>query len=139
MGSPLPTPPISTSVVWYAKGKVESENQQAAIVTKIEAPGRVTLTILPPRGMPIHKQGVYYKDDPIMQGTSPLSVKQQCGVWAYPDGKSPAKAHYVYHERLLARRHQDLLDEQQRQAEAAQKRKELESGGQSPSSPPPTA
>jgi hypothetical protein len=60
MTRPLPTPVVGTNVQWFARGAVSPETAQAALVVGVEGPGRLKLTVFPPNGMPVHKQGVLH-------------------------------------------------------------------------------
>lgn len=101
MKNPLPTPPVGTTVVWYDRAEAKPESQIAGLVTKVEGPGKVTLTVFRAQGMP----------DPTRRGCLHIShsvheqrhnaVSRNSGAWDYPDGVSIPKAHYTPHLDLL--------------------------------------
>ena len=93
---PMPTPPIGTMVVWYDRAHYTPENQKAAIVTAVEGPGRVGLTIFGPRAHPIHKIGVLHHTHEAHQNRNNV-MSQQNGSWSYPDGVKPDKSHLDLH------------------------------------------
>lgn len=94
--NPTPTPPVGTVVVWYDRALVKPENQKAAIVTAVEGPGRLTLTIFGPRAHPIHKIGVLHHTHEC-HGNRNNVMSQQNGAWAYPDGVKADKSHLNLH------------------------------------------
>lgn len=107
MKSPHPTPPVGTSVLWYDRADTREGSERAAVVTKVEGPGRVTLTIFPPNSMTIHKQGCLYIKDPIHEQRH-NSVSRNSGAWDYlPQTKIPSE-HYGIHLERLSRKKESL-------------------------------
>lgn len=101
--NPKPTPPVSTPVVWYDRAQVSPEAQINASVTKIEGPGKVTLSIVRPHHFPEHKRAVLHVSDPIHEKVSnPTSI--QNGAWDYPDHTRIPKAHYDLHVAALEKK-----------------------------------
>ena len=115
MKTPLPTPPVTNLVIWYSRGIVEEGNAAAAIVTKVEDAGKVSLTIFPPMGMPIHKKGVLFEGHPQIVKNAKSHARVHNGVWAYPEGKHATKSHYDHHLKQLQDKKQAFLDQQERQ------------------------
>ena len=104
--APLPTPPVGTSVVWFAGAKRDAhrpyEDAIAAVVTKIDGPGRVTLVAFAPHAVPSHKRSSHHVDHPIhLQRANSVSVES--GSWDYPHGTTAPKAHFATHLAELGR------------------------------------
>lgn len=104
---PYPTPPVGTILVWFNAAKRDPnrpyEDAVAAIVTKVDGPGKLTLAAIPPFGMLSHKRSSHYVGHPIhLQRANSVSIES--GSWDYPEGARPHKDHYKMH-----------LDEIQRQ------------------------
>lgn len=123
MKSLLPTPPIGTTVIWYGRGLVEDENQQAAVVTKIEGIATLTLTIFPPNGIPIHKKGVRFVTHPQhLQKNNPSTV--QNGAWDYPDHRDVPKRDLEKHRVQLTTKISQIQSDREAFEEAARAREE---------------
>jgi hypothetical protein len=118
--SPYPTPPIGTLVVWYDKGDISSDNQRAAIVTQVEGPGKISVTVFPPRAMPAHKKGVTHVTDP-MHEKRHNSVTVMSGAWDYPDHVAAPKSHLSFHIASLEKK-KEILETQLQQVEAVIKK-----------------
>lgn len=104
--APLPTPPVSTPVVWFAGAKRNPhrpyEDAIAGIVTKVDGPGKVTLVAFTPFGIPSHKRSSHHVDHPLhKQRNNAISV--DTGSWDYPEGVKPTKGHYEVHLSEIAR------------------------------------
>jgi hypothetical protein len=125
---PLPTPHVGCSVLWYNQGKIEDNNQQAATVTRVEEVGKVTLTIFPPRGVPIHRSGVHWVEHPAMALKASSKSKIHNGLWGYPDNTKARKTHYDKHIQQLDRKIQAVLDEKRMQIDAQRARDAIENG-----------
>jgi hypothetical protein len=97
MKHPLPTPPVGTPVVWYDRAQVSEEAQRAAIVTRVEGPGKVTLTIFPPNGMPLYnKKGTLHVSHEIHDRRG-NAVSKNSGSWDYTSRTSRPKSHNELH------------------------------------------
>lgn len=104
----LPTPPVGTLIVWYDRAIVEDDRAYAAIVTRVDGPGKITPIIFPPASMPIHrKQGSLHVSDPIHQKRGNAS-SVNCGAWDYPKGTNRPKAHSELHLSILDRKIETL-------------------------------
>ena len=123
--NPLPTPHVGCNVLWYAAGKVEPDNQRAAIVTAIEGAGKVTLTIFPPNGMPQHKKGVHFLQHPAMLAKTHDHAKIHNGVWNYCDNSTSRKTHYEYHTEELKRKLEAVLDAKRQQVDASRAKSDI--------------
>lgn len=104
--SPLPTPPVGTTVVWFPGAKRDAhrpyEDAVAAVVTKIDGSGRVTLVAFAPHAVPSHKRSSHHVDHPIhLQRANSVSVES--GSWDYPQGTTAPKAHFATHLAELSR------------------------------------
>ena len=109
----LPTPPIGTMVIWYRKAVFDKDNAIAAIVTKVEDCGKISLTAFPPAGMPnATVRGCLHKSHKIHQKRS-NHISQNGGAWDYPEGVNPPKAHFNRHKDNLNQRIATLELEQQ--------------------------
>ncbi len=97
----LPTPPIGHSVQWFEAGN--TKNPFAAVVTQVEGPGRVELTVFKARSSLIYKQGVLHvtAEEHKVPG-NPTTVR--CGSWDYPLGKYP-REHSDFHLQDIAKRY----------------------------------
>ena len=92
----LPTPPVGTIVVWYERGRVEASAQRAAVVTKQEAPGKLTITVFAPNAMQSHKQGVLHVTHSVHEKAH-NSVSKNSGGWDYVEGTKIPESHYKIH------------------------------------------
>jgi hypothetical protein len=104
--APLPTPPVGTNVVWFPGAKRDVhrpyEDAVAALVTKIDGSGKLTLIAFAPHAMPSHKRSSHHVDHPIhLQRANSVSVDS--GSWDYPQGTTPPKAHFAHHLAELGR------------------------------------
>jgi len=90
--NPLPTPPVGSTVVWYNRAD-KNTAPYAAIVTGIDEPGRIKITMFPPNGFFKTAQGVHYIEHP-MHSQKNNHVSEQSGAWAYPAGVSIPKDHF---------------------------------------------
>ena len=117
MENPLPTPPVSYLVHWYPQGKIENDNRIAAIVTKIEGPGKLTLTMFPPSSMPVHKVGVHHTTHPAVERQAE-HVRIHNGVWEYIPGTQIPKSHREVHLDELNRRKETILESERQHREA---------------------
>lgn len=95
---PLPTPTVGMTVLWNDRSI--TGNGRAAVVTQVLSPGKINLTIFPPNSVPIHRQGVLHKADPIHQRRN-NSVSVQCGSWEYLEGVKTPDSHYNAHRENL--------------------------------------
>jgi hypothetical protein len=107
----MPTPPLGESVTWYENG--DKHAPRAAIVTAIEGPGKVALTVFKLRSHPSYVQGVFHVSHPI-HNEKGNPTTQRCGYFTYPGetedkGKKAPGFHYDFHQRDIARRRQDAL------------------------------
>lgn len=107
----LPTPMVGTIVQWFLRGVVSPEAAKAAIVCAVEEPGRVKLTIFPPNGMLIHKQGVLHASHPMHQQSGNASTVNN-GSWDYKPDDKPSKnsSHWKPHHDQLSRRRSNVLN-----------------------------
>ena len=107
--SPLPTPPIGWQVNWFEQNKPDL--CYAAVVTAVQAPGKLELTVFKPRHFPIHKQGVLHRSHPAHEGrANPATISS--GSWDYLPSQRAHKAHYEMHVSQLERREQAILEEE---------------------------
>lgn len=122
----LPTPPVGTLVQWFQRGTIAAENARAAIVTAVEEPGRVKLTILPPAGMPIHKQGVFHASHPIHQQKGNSSTVNN-GAWDYrpDDRQNRNSSHWNMHRDKLTQRKETVEKEIASHLESVERKKQL--------------
>ncbi len=102
--NPLPTPPVGSSVAWYSNGKKDDpEREHAAIVTKIQDSGKISLIVFRPNAMPIHKTGVYFHEH--QSHAKPSNAETMTnGCWDYPKFSKVPKEHYDYHLKQLSAR-----------------------------------
>jgi hypothetical protein len=106
IANPTPTPPVGTSVKWFKRAN--KDDVYAAIVTKIEAAGKLTLTVFPPFGLTTHTRGCLHISNPIHQQRA-HSVSVNSGAWDYLDGQKPPKAHFDMDVAVLTKRRDALL------------------------------
>lgn len=132
--SPLPTPPVGTPVVWYPRATLDRDNQIAAIVTKVEGPGKLTLTVFRPQSMPdATRRGCLHVSHPIHENRH-NSVSQNSGAWDYPEGVTIPKSHRDLHLEQLQRKRDSIQDQLSEATEIAKKQ-----SGQKPSGEKQTA
>ena len=112
--NPLPTPPVGFPVQWYENN--DQSNPRAAIVVKVEEPGKLSLTVLPPNGMPRHIQGCWHCSHDIHQIRGNNNTFRS-GSWGYTDGKPP-KDHLKAHVEHLDKRINTMLDDRRKNEEA---------------------
>jgi hypothetical protein len=122
--SPLPTPPVGYAVQWYEGGR--RENVRAAIVTKVEGPGRVMLAVISPNSFVIHKS-VHHADHPVHKRQNAPEAARN-GTWDYlPDTKIPASHHKLHIEQLdrqITAVENQILEVEQRKEEEIKNRTE---------------
>lgn len=120
----LPTPPVGWSVQWLERNN--EQNPRGAMVTRVEGPGRIELTVFGPRAVPSHKQGVYHVDAPIHEDRNAGTLRN--GSWRYLPGTRAPKEHYDLHREDLERQIKLFEDQQRRwdEAKAAKEAKEQE-------------
>ncbi len=79
-------PPVGTMVHWYPHADVATDEDRicAAMVTGIEGPGIVALTVYARNAAPVYKQGVRHVSDPFHIGKKENTMRS--GGWDYiPD------------------------------------------------------
>lgn len=109
--NPLPTPPIGSTVVWYPRAAVEEGNRVAAIVTNVEGPGKLTLTVFKPLATPDPtRRGCLHVSHPVHEKRA-NSVSINAGAWDYPDDVIPGKSHYDLHVAALNKKRDSLVDQ----------------------------
>ena len=133
--SPLPTPPVGFTVVWYPRAVQEEDNQVAGIVTKVEGPGKVTLTVFRPQGMPdATRRGCLHVTHPVHEKRA-NSVSVNAGSWDYIPGENIPKSHYERHLEALYVKQESLEKQIENASEIAKK----QSSGSQPSGQKTTA
>lgn len=125
----LPTPPVGATVQWYLRG--DKNEVSPAIVTGIEAPGRLQLCVFPKNSFPQHKTGVYYVDHRAIQDRSNPHTPR-CGSWGLDADFEIPVAWYKIQQQDLARR-ENMLTEAEKTAKKnadlfAKKQAERENG-----------
>lgn len=98
----LPTPQIGTTIWWFDRNN--QDNPRAALVTAIEGPGKIKVTIFGPAAMPIHKAGVLHVLSPIHNNGSNSSTVHN-GSWNYignPSEDEILSAEWEYVDRKIA-------------------------------------
>ena len=119
--NPLPTPPIGTPVVWYPHARVVKGAEVAALVTGIEGPGRLKITVFVPNGMPVPKQACHHVTDPVHEKRN-NSISKTSGAWDYIEGTKTPKADFQFHLEHLNKLKNDFTGKiEQAQAIAAEK------------------
>jgi hypothetical protein len=106
IASPTPTAPIGTTVKWYKRAN--PDDAYAALVTKVEAAGKLTVTVFPPFGMPTHTKGCLHISNEIHKQRS-HTVSVNSGAWDYLDGQKPPKSHFDMDVAVLTKRRDALL------------------------------
>lgn len=106
--APWPTPPVGTFVQWFNRNDVADPGAVcAAVVTKVDGPAKVCLTIFPPNGMPKHKVGVYFTGHPVHENKVNAQTDRN-GSWGYPPEVTVAPGHYKLHTDSLNIRKQAI-------------------------------
>lgn len=109
--SPLPTPPVGTPVVWYPRAQVGADNQIAALVTKVEGPGKVTLTAFRPQGTADPtRRGCLHVSHPVHEQRA-NAVSVNAGAWDYIEGWDVPGEHYELHRGVLEIKRDSLSDQ----------------------------
>lgn len=122
--NPMPTPPIGLHVWWYDRGQRGEGRETAAIVTAIESPGQIQLTIFRPNSIAIHKNGVKHVGD--LQHTAPANPQTvNSGSWDYINNKTPPKEHYDFHKKVLTKRRDGILEHHEQEEKARLNREAL--------------
>ena len=99
--NPLPTPPVGTPVVWYDRAERKEDGEIAALVTKVEGPGKVTVTVFRPQGMPDPtRRGCLHMSHPTHEQRH-NAVSRNSGGWDYPIGSRAPKDHLALHTEQL--------------------------------------
>lgn len=120
--APLYTPPVSTHVQWFDRGEGAP---RAAIVTEIERPGVVKLTVFNPTSGPSFKRGVQWKRSKHVQDHPNDQGKVHNGTWDYPPEEKPPKAHEQFHIAELEKREEAAQKQKVQYDIAEAKRQEL--------------
>lgn len=115
----LPTPEIGQTVQWFPKADV-TNGARSAIVTSIEAPGRVSITIWAKNGEVIFLEGVRHLSDDIHTKNPHNQTTENYGGWDFIPKKDP----YEFAMKEADRREQMLEAERQQRERAAKKRAE---------------
>lgn len=116
MDLPLPTAPVGTNVQWFEMN--EDERCYAALVTRIEGPGKVQVVVFRPNAMPQHRQGVLHRSHPVHKNRHATETMRN-GAWDYPPGVNPLKGHRELHLKELKRREAAILEQERINAEIA--------------------
>lgn len=99
--TPIPTPPVGWCVIWYRRAHVAEGAEIAAIVTKVEGPGKITITAFAPVAVPDPtRRGCLHVSHPVHEQRANASSVNS-GAWDYPTGVKPPKEHYQYHIDLI--------------------------------------
>lgn len=114
--NPLYTPHIGCEVQWSDRGEGDPI---AAIVTAIERPGVVKLTILRPNAHPGFKNGVQWAKTPAVLANPHDPSRVHNGTWDYAPEVKPPKSHEQLHIRELERR-EDAAHKQKIEYEKAE-------------------
>jgi hypothetical protein len=119
----LPTPSVSTPIQWFLGGHGEA---QAAIVSKVESPGKLSVTIFPPNGMPFVKRGVLWKrcEQAVKNPHDPQVHRS--GAWDYPLGTNIPKQHLQLHTAMLEQKEKGLIKQKEAYDQAEFNRLEKE-------------
>lgn len=83
----LPTPIVGMPVLWYERGD-RSNGGKAAIVTAVEMPGRVSVTVFAQQSEPRYYKGVMPVD--VAAKTPHAANTVRCGGWEFVDGIVPS-------------------------------------------------
>jgi len=127
MKNPIPTPPVGTTIVWYAKALVEDDSKIAALVTKVEGPGKITVTAFRPQGMADPtRRGCLHVSDPIHEKRH-NSVSMNSGAWDYVAFTKIPKEHYQLHLDALAKKRDSLIEKLATAQSIKSKSKQVES------------
>lgn len=97
----LPTPPVSTPVIWYPANK--KDTPVSALVAAVEGPGKVALTVFKLHSHPVTVLGVHHvtwKDH--REKPNNYTTMNQ-GSWDYPTGRTP-REDKEYHTEMLQQR-----------------------------------
>ena len=121
--SPLPTPKVGASVVWYDRADNRDGAEIAAIVTKVEGPGKVTLVALRPFGMAEHKKGCLHVSHKIHENRH-NTVSKNAGSWDYLVGTKAPKEDFNLHVETINERIA-VLKAQVAEAEAIKQKEKL--------------
>ena len=123
LANPLPTPPVASMVVWYPRADIDPENQIAGIVTKVEGPGKLTLTVFRPQGMAdATRRGCLHIEHSIHENRH-NAVSQNSGAWEYPDWVEIPDSHYDLHRDQLMKK-KESVQKQIAEAEEVSKKQE---------------
>lgn len=104
-GSPVYTPPVGTGLQWFDRGDSEP---RAAIVTAIERPGVVTLTVFNPNSGPAFKKGVQWAKSAHVKANPHDQAVFRNGTWDYAPEDKPPRSHEQFHARDIERREEAL-------------------------------
>lgn len=108
-----PTPKVSDGVIYHAYG--DKRNAAPAIVSEVEGPGRIKVTVFPFNGMLQHKGGCHHVTHWIHD--KPNETTKMNGAWSFPR-EAPVDA-YEVHEAELAKRENALIEAEQKAKDAA--------------------
>lgn len=106
---PLPTPPVGTPIIWFDKAIVKPGAELAAVVTKVEGPGKVTLVVFRPCAFPEFKRSSLHEFH-LQNKERHVEALSNCGAWAYPRGTVIPKSHNELHLEALHTKRSSLLE-----------------------------
>lgn len=122
----VPTPKVGDVVHWYPKGD-RSHDPVAAIVTEVEALGRVKVTAFKPMGVPQTLRNVNFLDMPDAFRSQQARMYDQYGAWTWQTKHVPGGAYDLWHEKEAEREEREAreaADAEARAKAAAEQQKE---------------
>ncbi len=109
-----PTPKVSDTVIYYTRG--DKNFPVPGIVSSIEGPGKIKITVYPFQGMLQHKSGCAHITHWVHD--RPNDTTKNNGAWDF-NREPPADA-YEVHEAELTKRENQLLEAEEKAKAAAE-------------------
>jgi len=108
-----PTPKVGDPIIYHPES--DKRREVPAVVSKVEGPGKIQITVFPFQGMMQHRSGCHHITHWIHD--NPTAFTRQNGAWSFAR-EAPADA-YQLHEAELAKRENSLIEAEERAKEAA--------------------
>lgn len=102
----LPTPMVGETVVHFRNGDVN--DQAAAVVTRIEDFGKVSLTVFPQGDFQRFVEGCYHISHPDHKANPNNPNTRLNGAWDYPSREKPTRLQKEAHINALTKQLEDL-------------------------------
>lgn len=123
----LPTPEVGRWVWFYKQGDT-STDPIAALVTRQDGPGQVTLECHQPHAQThINVTGVHFKDHPFLVTNPQVAKMKNGGVWDFKEGDAATEKHKKLHLKQIDTQIKSTNDELLKAIEDEMRRRDRDS------------